>query len=92
MNNGLRNLLVEIGTEELPPLALDALSRAFEYALRDQAYRDIHSGDLADSEVSSLLNVNREILNSSTSLAMALREYNAAIRETAIQDDKQGAS
>ena len=72
----------------------DLLERARErkYALRDQAYRDIHSGDLADSEVSSLLNVNREILNSSTSLAMALREYNAAIRETAIQDDKQGAS
>ena len=30
MKNGLRNLLVEIGTEELPPLALETLSRAFE--------------------------------------------------------------
>ncbi|MGI9222761.1 MAG: Na/Pi cotransporter family protein [Woeseiaceae bacterium] len=68
---------------------MDLLERARERKreIRDQAYQDIHSGQLDDTEISSLLNVNREILNSSTSLATALQEYNLEKREAVVIDN-----
>ncbi len=43
--------------------------------LHREIYSDITHGTLADYEISSLLNVNREILNSNSALVLALQEY-----------------
>lgn len=42
--------------------------------LHREIYADIDRGKLADYEISSLLNVNREVLNSNIALVMALQE------------------
>ncbi|MGI9222322.1 MAG: Na/Pi cotransporter family protein [Woeseiaceae bacterium] len=67
-------------------------TRERHHQVRSQAYHDIHHGQLADAEISSLLNVNREILNSNTSLAMALREYSLAEGEAAVLDEMPGVA
>ena len=43
--------------------------------LHREIYADIRRGHLADNEISSLMNVNRETLNSNVALADALRDF-----------------
>ncbi len=43
--------------------------------MHSKIYADVQRGSLADAEISSLLNVNRGILNANTSLVLALQEF-----------------
>ena len=43
--------------------------------LHREIYQDIHRGQLGEHEISSMLNVNRELLNSNIALVTALREF-----------------
>jgi len=48
-----------------------------------EIYADIHRGALGDNEISTLLNVNREMLNSNTALVIALQEFSLKEGEAA---------
>ena len=50
--------------------------------LHQEIYSDIHRGQLADSEISSLLNVNRELLNSNIGMLTALQDYSFDAHKT----------
>lgn len=52
--------------------------------LHRKIYAGIHEGHLKDQDISTLLNVNRELLNSNTSLVLALQEFNAEKEEAAV--------
>ena len=43
--------------------------------MHSKIYADVQRGRLADADISSLLNVNRGILNANTSLVLALQEF-----------------
>ena len=43
--------------------------------LHHEIYNDVNREHLQDNEISSLLNVNRELLNSNMALVMALQDY-----------------
>ncbi len=43
--------------------------------LHREIYADIRRGQLADNEISTLLNVNRELLNSNIALVVALQDF-----------------
>jgi phosphate:Na+ symporter len=49
--------------------------QAWHEQLHRAIYADIHAGKLEDSEISSLLNVNRELQNSNIALVVALQEF-----------------
>lgn len=51
-----------------------------------EVYKGIHHGQLADDEISSLLNVNRELLNSNIALVVALEEFGSKEGDTAVFD------
>jgi phosphate:Na+ symporter len=48
-----------------------------------EIYADIHRGVLGDNEISTLLNINREMLNSNTALVTALQEFSLKEGEAA---------
>jgi len=50
-------------------------SHDWQDQLHREIYADIERGKLADFEISSLLNVNREVLNSNVALIMSLQEF-----------------
>ncbi len=60
--------------------------------IHHEIYSDIHRGQLVDSEISSLLNVNREFLNSSTALVFALREFSLEEGEAVVLDQLPGVA
>ncbi|MGI9270740.1 MAG: Na/Pi cotransporter family protein [Woeseiaceae bacterium] len=51
--------------------------------LHRKIYAGIHEGQLQDHDISTLLNVNRELLNSNTALVLALQELSVADEEVA---------
>lgn len=57
--------------------------------LHREIYADIHASKLDDYEISSLLNVNREVFNSNIALVGALQEYSAAL---AVPDARAGTA
>lgn len=60
--------------------------------LHHEIYADIHREQLADNEISSLLNVNRELLNSNLALAMALQEFSLKEGEAAALNQLPGVT
>jgi phosphate:Na+ symporter len=60
--------------------------------LHREIYSDIHRGQLADNEISSLLNVNRELLNSNMALLMALQEFSLNEDEAAALNQLPGVT
>lgn len=67
-------------SNDAPPLPQDYSElvgriNAWHDQLHREIYADIHADRLDDYEISSLLNVNRELLNSNTALVGALQEF-----------------
>lgn len=64
--------------------------QAWNEQLHREIYADIHNGQLADSDISSLLNVNRELFNSNKALVTALQEFSLKEDEAAAFDQLPG--
>jgi phosphate:Na+ symporter len=60
--------------------------------LHREIYSDINGGRLADYEISSLLNVNREVLNSNLALVIALQEFGLKEDEAAALNQLPGVT
>ena len=58
--------------------------QAWHEQLHHEIYSGIHEGQLGDNEISTLLNVNRELLNSNRALVTALQEF-------ALEEDEAAA-
>ncbi len=64
--------------------------QAWHEQLHREIYSDIHGGQLADSEISTLLNVNREMSNSNMALVMALQDFSLKEEEAAALNQLPG--
>ena len=64
--------------------------QAWHEQLHREIYSDIHGGQLADSEISTLLNVNREMSNSNMALVMALQDFSLKEDEAAALNQLPG--
>jgi phosphate:Na+ symporter len=64
--------------------------QAWHEQLHHEIYSDIHRGNLADNEISTLLNVNRQLLHSNMALVMALQEFSLKEDEAAALNQLPG--
>ena len=64
--------------------------QAWHEQLHRKIYSDIHRGQLDDNEISTLLNVNRELSNSNMALVMALQEFSLKEDEAAALNQLPG--
>lgn len=60
--------------------------------LHSDILRGVESGKVSDAEISSLLNANREVLNSNVSILMAVKEYHLLPDQSAAFQELSGAA